>query len=88
MNEEYVKVPHERLAVIIGTDGETKALIEETMDVDLLVDTEDSSVRIVSRPTTEDPLAVWKSRTWLKPLPVASILKRRFVFVTTVSSWR
>jgi len=68
MNEEYVKVPHERLAVIIGTDGETKALIEETMDVDLLVDTEDSSVRIVSRPTTEDPLAVWKGRDIVKAI--------------------
>ncbi len=66
VNKEHVKVPHERLAIIIGTEGETKALIEETLDVDLYVDTDDSSVHITDRDTTEDPLAVWKARDIIK----------------------
>lgn len=66
MNDEHVKVPHERLAIIIGTEGETKELIESTMDVDIYIDTEDSSVHITDRETTEDPLAVWKARDMVK----------------------
>ncbi len=66
VNDEHVKVPQERLAIIIGTEGETKELIEKTLDVDLYVDTDDSSVHITDRDTTEDPLAVWKARDIIK----------------------
>jgi ribosomal RNA assembly protein len=66
VNDEHVKVPQERLAIIIGTDGETKELIEQTMDVDLYIDTDDSSVHITDRESTDDPLAVWKTRDIIK----------------------
>lgn len=62
MNEEFVKVPRERLAVLIGKEGATKELIEGTLNIALDIDSDSSSVQIFDSEATSDPLAVWKGR--------------------------
>ena len=68
MNEEFVKVPRDRLAALIGKEGATKELIEGTLDIELGIDSESSSVQIVDRDATADPLAVWKGRDMVRAI--------------------
>lgn len=50
----YVKIPMERVGVIIGPSGKIKSRIENTCGVDLVVDSETGNVEIGLKPTTED----------------------------------
>lgn len=68
MNEEFVKVPKERLPVLIGKDGSTKELIEASLNVMLDIDGDSSAVQISDNETTTDPLAVWKGRDMVKAI--------------------
>ena len=48
-NETYeyaLKIPKERIAVLIGKDGETKAIIEENTGVDIDVDSKEGEVTV------------------------------------------
>ncbi len=62
---EYVKVPKERLAVLIGKKGSTKKEIEERLGVALTID-RDGTVTIEK--TGEDPLAEWKAKNVVKAI--------------------
>jgi len=68
MNEEYVKVPKDRLAVLIGKEGNTKEVIEASLNVTLEIDSVDSSIQILDNEATTDPLAVWKGRDIVKAI--------------------
>jgi ribosomal RNA assembly protein len=46
--EQTVKVPHERIGVIIGKSGETKKHIEETLGITLEIDSREGSVTVRS----------------------------------------
>jgi ribosomal RNA assembly protein len=46
--EQIVKVPVERVGVIIGRDGSTKRTLEEELGVQLLVDSNDGAVTVKS----------------------------------------
>ncbi len=61
-NREFIKISRERVAILIGTDGEVKTLIEKETKTRLEIDSEEGSVLIVSTEETDDPLAVWKAR--------------------------
>lgn len=61
-NEDYVRVPKERIGVLIGKKGETKKGIEERTKTHIDIDSESGEVFISSTRETEDPLAVWKAR--------------------------
>ena len=50
----YVKIPIERVGVLIGPKGKIKRRIEETCGVDLVIESETGSVEIVLRPETSD----------------------------------
>jgi len=50
----YVKIPIERVGVLIGPKGKIKRRIEETCGVDLVIDSETGSVEIVLKPETSD----------------------------------
>ncbi|ASJ11219.1 RNA-processing protein [Thermococcus sp. P6] len=60
--EEFVRVPKNRVAVVIGKDGRTKREIEERTKTKVEVDSETGEVFITSTEDTDDPLAVWKAR--------------------------
>ncbi|WP_297498574.1 KH domain-containing protein [Thermococcus sp.] len=60
--EEFVRIPKERIAVLIGKKGQTKKEIETRTGTRIEVDSETGEVFITSTKDTRDPLAVWKAR--------------------------
>jgi len=60
--EEFVRIPKERIGVLIGKKGSTKKKIEEITKTRIEVDSETGEVFISSTEKTDDPLAVWKAR--------------------------
>ena len=50
----YVKIPIERVGVLIGPKGKIKRRIEEICGIDLVIDSETGSVEIVLEPQTSD----------------------------------
>lgn len=60
--EEFVRIPKERIAVLIGRKGQTKREIERRTGTRIEVDSETGEVFITSTKDTKDPLAVWKAR--------------------------
>jgi ribosomal RNA assembly protein len=67
-NIEYLKIPRERVAVLIGTQGKTKVDIEKITHTKLNVDSESGSVSISPLKDSEDPLSVWKARYMVKAI--------------------
>jgi ribosomal RNA assembly protein len=65
---EYLKIPRERVGVVIGKQGITKEKIESTTKTSIEIDSESGSISISPREDTEDPLAVWKSRYIVKAI--------------------
>ncbi|WXG40876.1 MAG: KH domain-containing protein [Candidatus Freyarchaeum deiterrae] len=59
---EFVKVPKERVAVIIGPEGRVKNVIERDTKTRLEIDGEEGNVIIVPTAEMEDPVAIWKAR--------------------------
>ncbi|WP_297522117.1 KH domain-containing protein [Thermococcus sp.] len=60
--EEFLRIPRERVGVLIGKKGRTKREIEERTKTRIEVDGETGEVFITSTEKTDDPLAVWKAR--------------------------
>ncbi|MEK6976777.1 MAG: KH domain-containing protein, partial [Candidatus Hydrothermarchaeota archaeon] len=61
---EYVRIPLNRVAVLIGKDGGTKQEIEKRLGVVLVIDAKEGVVTIENR--GEDGLAEWKGRALVK----------------------
>jgi len=62
ISREFVKVPKERIAVVIGKHGEIKRYLEKETKTKITVDSKTGEIIIESTPKTDDPLAVWKAR--------------------------
>jgi ribosomal RNA assembly protein len=58
---ETIKVPVERIGVILGRDGRVKRRVEELTNVQIEV-TPDGVVTITATPETSDPVLAWKAR--------------------------
>jgi ribosomal RNA assembly protein len=58
----YLNVPVDRIAVLVGTDGQTKRLIEETFGVTVKVDSSSGQVELRPRQGGGDPAALLKAR--------------------------
>jgi ribosomal RNA assembly protein len=67
-NTEYLKIPRERVGVVIGKNGTTKDEIENLTKTEITVDSEAGSVAISPTEETEDPLSVWKARYIIKAI--------------------
>lgn len=67
-NTEYLKIPRERVGVVIGKQGTTKGEIEKATQTQIEVDSETGSVSINPQEDAEDPLAVWKTRYIIKAI--------------------
>jgi ribosomal RNA assembly protein len=67
-NTEYLKIPRERVGVVIGKSGITKDEIENLTKTEIIVDSEAGTVAISPTEETEDPLSVWKARYIVKAI--------------------
>ena len=61
-NIEYIKVPEDRVAVIIGKNGETRKLIEKLTLTKLKVDSKEQTITIMASSDECDPLNFWKTK--------------------------
>jgi ribosomal RNA assembly protein len=67
-NTEYLKIPRERVGVVIGKNGTTKDEIENLTKTEITVDSEAGTISISPTEETEDPLSVWKARYIVKAI--------------------
>jgi len=67
-NTEYLKIPRERVGVVIGKNGITKDEIENLTKTEITIDSEAGTVAISPTEETEDPLSVWKARYIVKAI--------------------
>jgi ribosomal RNA assembly protein len=58
----FLKIPKERVGVLIGPDGKTKKTIEEKLSVELQIDSETGGVTLMLAETTEDPSLLFKAK--------------------------
>ena len=65
---EYLKIPREKVGVVIGKNGITKDEIENLTKTEIIVDSEAGTVAISPTEETEDPLSVWKARYIVKAI--------------------
>ncbi|MDY6964964.1 MAG: KH domain-containing protein [Halobacteriota archaeon] len=54
----HVKIPHDRIGVVIGPDGRTKKVIEKRSSTSINIDSESGSVEVVS---SQDPLGALRA---------------------------
>ncbi|WP_292459883.1 KH domain-containing protein [Methanothermococcus sp.] len=60
-NIEVLKIPKDRIGVLVGKKGETKNKIEKELGVEIEID-EDGEITVYSTEEMKDPLATWKAR--------------------------
>jgi len=65
---EYLKIPRDRVGVLIGTSGDVKQEIERITQTKLEIDSEDGSIAISPEDEIEDPLGVWKANSIIKAI--------------------
>ena len=58
----FVKVPRERIGVLIGPEGRVKASIEKELSVELRIDSQSGDVEIVLMPTAQDPTVLFRAK--------------------------
>jgi ribosomal RNA assembly protein len=58
----FVKVPKERVGVLIGPEGKTRTHIEEKLNVKLKIDSESGDVEISLSPDATDPTALFRAK--------------------------
>jgi len=62
MPEIFAKIPHERIGVLIGPNGETKREIERALNVSLEIDSETGDVIISLNENSDDPSSLFRAR--------------------------
>lgn len=69
MSSEFlIRIPLERIAVLIGPKGSTKKKIEELTQCKVLVDSKSGDVIVVVEGELEDPVSLWKARDMIKAI--------------------
>jgi len=58
----FLKIPRERIGVLIGPNGATKKYIERTLSVELEIESETGGVKITLTENTEDPSLLFKAK--------------------------
>lgn len=58
----FVKIPKERIAVLIGADGNVKDIIEKELSVDLKIDSESGDVAIRLKKDARDPFYLFRAK--------------------------
>lgn len=65
---DYIKIPQDRIGVLIGTGGKTKRLIEKQTGTHLEIESEDGIVTVVPKEDMEDPLGGWNANHIVKAI--------------------
>ena len=65
---DYLKIPRERVGVLIGKEGKTKKIIENTTQTILDIDSDEGTVTIYTQENMEDPLGIWKTNYIVKAI--------------------
>jgi ribosomal RNA assembly protein len=58
----FVKVPMERIGVLVGPDGKTKETLEKRLQVELQIDSASGDVAILLAPNAEDPSKLFRAK--------------------------
>ena len=58
----FLKIPKERIGVLIGPEGKIKRAIEEKLSVELQIDSETGGVTLMLTETSEDPSLLFKAK--------------------------
>lgn len=58
----FIRIPKERIGVLVGPDGKVKSEIEEKLQVELHVESEDGGVEIILTEKTTDPSVIFKAK--------------------------
>jgi ribosomal RNA assembly protein len=58
----FVRVPKERVGVLVGPEGSVKREIEEKLKVDLKIESEDGGVEITLNEKAEDPSLLFRAK--------------------------
>jgi len=61
-NKLNVIIPQDRIGVIVGEEGKIKSTIEETLKVELRIDSESGNVEIITKPEESDAESLLKAR--------------------------
>ncbi|MFW9954792.1 MAG: pre-rRNA-processing protein PNO1 [Candidatus Thorarchaeota archaeon] len=67
MHHETIRVPEERVGVIVGRNGKVRKRVEKLTNTSITVSKE-GIVTISSPETTEDPVLVWKARDIIRAM--------------------
>jgi len=57
----FLRIPKERVGVLIGPEGNVKKSIEEKLSVDLQIESEDGGIMIMMKEKAEDPSLLFKA---------------------------
>ncbi len=57
-----VRIPRERLGVLIGPNGTTKLHIEKALNVNIAVNSEDGNVELELKPDVQDPTQIFRAK--------------------------
>lgn len=58
----FVRIPKERIGSLVGPDGKVKQEIEEKLQVELHIESEDGGVEIKLKENTSDPSLIFKAK--------------------------
>jgi ribosomal RNA assembly protein len=65
---EYVRIPLDRVGVLVGKEGSVKKNIEETTGTTIQLDSQSGEVKITRVKETDDPLSAWVARDVIKAI--------------------
>ncbi|HDM45199.1 MAG TPA: RNA-processing protein, partial [Candidatus Bathyarchaeota archaeon] len=62
MGSTYVKIPKDRIGVLIGPEGKVKEAIEKKLGVKIKVDSKEGDVLISLNPDNDDPSSIFRAK--------------------------
>ncbi|MCL1977497.1 MAG: KH domain-containing protein [Candidatus Bathyarchaeota archaeon] len=60
--DSFIRIPKERVGILVGPEGKTKTYIEEHMKVKLEVDSEDGGITITLAENQDDPSMLFRAK--------------------------
>ncbi len=60
--DTFVKIPKERVAVLIGPDGQTKRYVEKTLQIELKIDSDSGDVALALAENATDPSFLFRAK--------------------------
>ncbi|WP_409200553.1 KH domain-containing protein [Methanobrevibacter sp. DSM 116169] len=65
---DYIKIPQDRIGVLIGTNGKVKKAIEKATETHLEIESNEGIVTIDPKENMEDPLGGWNANHIIKAI--------------------